>query len=164
MKRYVQNKKFLLDVEINIEYVYEEIAASNLISHPENVSRKKRISEVKLQILNDVAMSVLNSIESKKNLKLVSHHQTNNTYSYYIDFNVFDDEGDLILPVRIRFRVSDHEMKGRETPLSSSKIVIRSFVLNGETFDNSVSIVSAIDDICEELDKGNLQILDTYTL
>ena len=164
MKKYLQPKRFLLDVEINIEYVYEEIAASNLISHPENMSRKKRIRDVKLQILNDVAMSVLNSIKSKKNLKLISHHQTDSTYSYYIDFNVFSDEGNLLLPVRIRFRVSDHKMKGGETPLSSSKIVIRSFVLNGETFDNSVAIISAIDDICEELDKGNIFVLDSYEL
>ena len=70
----------------------------------------------------------------------------------------------MLLPVRIRFRVSDHEMKGRDTTLSSSKIVIRSFVLNGETFDNSVAIISAIDDICEELDKGNIFVLDSYEL
>ena len=164
MKRYIHNDKFLLDIQIILEYDTSEVAAAQLIRHPNNLKRRKRIQDLKLQILNDVAMSALSSVKSKKHLELVSHRQTSNTYSYYIDFNVLDDEGELLIPVRIRFRISDHKMKGEERDLDASSIVIRSFVLNGKTFDNSVSIISTIANICDELDKGNIFILDSYKL
>ena len=115
-----------------------------------------------MQILNDVAASAISAVRSKKHLILNEKktHQAGNTYSFYIEFNIVNDEGYLIIPVGIRFRISNHRLHGEETPIDTSTVIIRSFVLKGQNYDNYVDIIMKIDSICAELDKGNIQILN----
>ena len=163
MKRYIRkpNTK-VITIDIVLDYDDSSIAAAELIKHPENIARKRRINDIKLQILNDVAASALSAVRSKKHLIVNEKktHQAGNTYSFYIEFNVVDDEGNLIVPVGIKFRISNHKLHGEETSVDTSTVIIRSFVLKGKNYENYVDIIMKIDSICEELDKGNIQVLN----
>lgn len=117
-----------------------------------------------MQILNDVVMSALTAIQSKEHLIIQNQNQGGNTYSYCIDFDVVDDNKVPILPVQIRFWIANHKMQGDETPLDSDTVVIRSVVLKGRNYENSIEIISLISKLCTELDKGNVSILDQYAL
>lgn len=164
MKRYIKSKDLrVIDIEIFLDYNDEGIAASELIKHLRNIAKKHRISEIKRQILEDVAMSALSAVNSKKHL-IVDEKETkqaNNSYSYYIQFDVVDDEGQHIVPVGIRLRISNHKLQGDERRVEDSRtVIIRSFVLKGKHYDNYVDIILKIDSICNELDKGNISILN----
>lgn len=163
MKLLVNNKtRKIIDIEIIVEYRDYTIAASRIIDHPDNIAKKKRLNDLKLQILNDVAMSAITAINSRDHLILTKQYQAKNTYSYYIQFDVLDETGQKIIPVGIRFRISNHTMHGDELAIDSSTVVIRSFVLSGKYYENSIAIIQQIDQICAELNKGNINILDSY--
>lgn len=152
----------IIDVLILIEYENQDLAAARLIEHPKNIAKHRRINELKLQILNDIAASALSSIQSC-GFEITQNRQYKKDYSYYIQFNATDKEGNLLVPVGIRFRISNHKMKGNETELNSETVVIRSFVVRGKHYENSVSIIQTISMICRELRNGNLDVLDNYT-
>ena len=66
MKRYIKSSILpdkVLTVDIVIDYKDEKIAAA-IITHPDSIKKRKRINEYKLTILNDVAMSAINSINN----------------------------------------------------------------------------------------------------
>ena len=161
MKRFIRNKDLqIIDIEIVLDYADEDIAAANLIQHPKNIAKKRKINEKKLQILDDMAMSVISMINYRPHLRLKDHYQASNSYSYYIEFNVVDDEGVLIVPVGIRFRISNHKMSGDPTPTTSKQVIIRSSVLKGRQYENSVEIIMKISNVLDELDQGNISVLD----
>lgn len=166
LRRYSDKDIKIIDIEIILEYEYSHVAASDgLLNHPKNIKRRRRISDIKLQILNDVAASAKSRIETSE--QFVVTYETpagkNKDYTYYIQFDVYDKEGNKLIPVGIRFRISNHTMKGEETPIDSNTVVIRSFVLKGKNYDNSVAIIQTINMICSELERGNIKILDQYT-
>lgn len=165
MKRYIRNNNVrVIDIEIVLDYADTEIAAADLLKHPTSIAKKRRINDLKFQILNDVAASALSAVRSKDHLIVneAKTGQANNTYSYYIEFNVVNDDRVLIVPVGIRFRISNHKIKGKETSADSTTVIIRSFVLKGKNYDNYVDIIMKIDYICGELDKGNVSVLNQF--
>ena len=166
MKLYRNNNIRIMDIEIVVEYSSEYFAASRIIDHPKNIKKRKRISSVNLQILNDVVASVKSRIESSPQFKVTKQTSPgkNKSYSYYIQFDVYDKDGNILVPVGIRFRISNHPKHGIQNEVGSGSVVIRSFVLKGKHYENSVEIILTVNRICSELEKGNIKILDEYAL
>ncbi len=160
MKKLIKESK-IIDIEIVLEYQYKSIAADQLIKHPDNISKRRKLNDLKLQILNVTAASA-KSIISSNGFEIGKCYQSGKDYTYYIPFTVIKEDGNE-LPVGIKFRIGNHEMHGDENPIDSTKVIIREFILKGKHYDNSVSIIQTIDKICKELKHGNIKILDEFT-
>ena len=166
MKLYRNNNIRIIDIEIVVEYSQEYLAAARIIEHLKNIKKRKRISSVKLQILNDFAASIISRVENSPQFEVTRQTPPgkNKSYSYYIQFDVYDKDGNILVPVGIISRVSTHPMHGRQNEVGSGSVVIRSFVLKGKHYENSVEIILTVNRICSELEKGNIKILDEYAL
>lgn len=168
MKRYIKSSSMFIKciiVDINVETVFEDVAASEtpLVSYNTKVS--KQIEQSKIDILNDIAESAMNSV-TRFGFNIVSHGQANNSYSYYIRFKLpkqVDTEYDYS-EILIIFRISDHTSNKGVQKSKTSAVVIRSFNMNNIGFNNSMQVILTIDHICEELSKGNFDILDKYAI
>lgn len=150
----------IIEIDIILDYNTSGIAAS-LIVHPTNISRRRKLDDLRLQILNNIAMSAITTIQGQ-DFTITKTYQSKKSYSYYIQFQVTTISGETI-ETGILFRISNHKMKGIETPLDSGTVIIREFVVKGKHYDNSVAIIQTIGTICKELRKGNIKILDEFT-
>lgn len=168
MKRYINSSSIVtkcIIVDITVETVFEDIDASQIPLVAYNPKVSKQIEQSKIDILNDIAESAMNSV-TRFGFNIVSHGQASNSYSYYIRFKLpkqIDVEYDYS-EVLIIFRISDHTSNKGAQKSKTSAIVIRSFNMNNIGFNNSMQVILTIDHICEELSKGNFDILDKYAI
>lgn len=153
-------KGIRIEIVIDVAYDFENIAAA--IQHPASISKRKRVSETKLNILNEIVYSVMSAIHAQ-GFKVISTHQSKKSYSYYIKFWPITDEGERLFPIEFMFRISDHNIKQNEHK-ESSIVRIINLQLGGVDFDNSVDLILAADEICKGLKQGDLSILDKYVI
>ena len=147
-----------IEIVIDVAYDFENIAAA--IEHPANIS--KRVSETKLNILNEIVYSVMSAIHAQ-GFKIISTHQSKKSYSYYVKFWPVTDEGERLFPIEFMFRISDHNIKQNEYK-ESSIVRIINLQFGGVDFDNSVDLILAADEICKGLKKGDLSVLNKYVI
>lgn len=168
MKRYTKSSSTFVKciiVDINVETVFEDIAASEIPLVAYNPKISKQIDQAKIDILNDIAESAMNSI-TRFGFNIISHGQANSSYSYYIRFKLpkrEDAEYDYS-EILIIFRISDHTSNKGAQKSKTSAVIIRSFNMNNIGFNNSMQVILTIDHICEELSKGNFSVLDRYAI
>ena len=162
MVRYVNDMyaATTITVDIVVDCILDKIAAAT-VKHPVSIKKRKRISEVKLTILNDVVASAENSIKSHK-FEIISQGQSHKDYTYYIRFYPITKDGVKLDDVLIIFRIADHKSKQIEVEAENPKVVIKSFVLSGKAYSNSVEFIKAFNDICEGLYTGDISVLDRY--
>lgn len=160
MKRLLKNIP-IIEILIELDYKRNDIAATDLIKHPDSIKKSRRLNDLKLQILNSIAMSAVVSIKGQ-GLEIVKQKQSKKDYTYYIQFRVTYEDGSTF-DTAIIFRIGNHPMKGDETDIDSGSVIIRDFVVKGKRYDNSASIIQTIGNICVELKKGNIKILDEFT-
>lgn len=164
MKRLFKNvatrihKGISIEIVIDVAYDFEMIAAA--IEHPANISKRKRISDAKLNILNEIVYSVMSAIHSH-GFTVISTRQSKKSYSYYVKFWPKTDSGERLFPIDFQFRISDHNMKQNEHRESCTMRIIN-LQFGGVDFDNSVDLIVAADNICTELKKGNIDVLNQY--
>ena len=147
-----------IEIIIDVAYDFEKIAAA--IEHPVNISKRKRVSETKLNILNEIVYSVMSTIHAH-GFKVISTRQSKKSYSYYVKFWPITDDGHRLFPIEFMFRISDHNMKQNEFKESTIMRIIN-LQFGGVDFNNSVDLIVAADEICKGLKQGDLTVLNNY--
>ena len=154
------NSGVSIQIVINVGYDFEKVVAA--IEHPANISKRKRISDAKLNILNEVVYSVMSAIHSH-GFTVISHRQSKKSYSYYVKFWPKTDSGERLFPIDFQFRISDHNLKQNQYK-EPTTIRIINLQLGGQDYSNSVELIEAADRICTELKKGNVDVLNEYVV
>lgn len=151
-----------LEIQIVLEVVNDDRIVASYVKHPSSIKKRRKLDELKLVIINDVVASAMNSIKAQ-NFPILSQRQSKKDYSYYIMFQPIDDFGNKLIPIDLKFRITTHSSKSiPDDDTTAATVRIKSFILEGETFSNSVDLIHAIDNICKELKKGNISVLDAY--
>lgn len=173
MKRYIHiienendvyNSKYLIEIVFNYEVDTDKVAASERVKHPMNIKKRDRLSDDQLKIFNDLVDSMIAPLV-KRNFKINKEYQSKRGYSYYVDFNPVNREGDPFEEsVRILFRASDHDIKHGEEGFVNEDLILKSFTLFGQTYTDPFSLQRKIIDICEHLMDGDfMYVVNTHT-
>lgn len=116
MKRYIKSSidyDYELVITVNFEYQKLSVAASEqLVEHPYQLAKKHQLDDNALLQYNDAIESVLETV--KKYFKVLKHGQSPRSYAYYIIVDTGHKARNK--KVAIKFRVSDHELKGSDEP------------------------------------------------
>ena len=160
MKRVITNTTKPIEVVINIdciENIGDSIAAS-IIEHPKNIKKRKRLSEIKLGILNDIVEGVIGCIKSY-NFPILQCYQSKRSYSYYVTFQPVDDEGNTSAPIPIKFRMSDHCRRDIENA-DPQDVIILSVKMGDYIFENRIEFQIDFSRMCKGLAEGKLSSID----
>lgn len=150
------SKNYQIVITVNIEYVFDEKAASIYLQKMDNISKNNQINEEILVKLNDLISSIISHINYYK-FDLKRHYPGSKGYSYYVKFAPLNKNGKPFSDVDLLFRVSDHNSK---TLINSNKILVKSFIINNKTVNNSMQMLQELDKIFDELSKGNFDVLN----
>jgi len=160
MKRYIKEMDrpvVTLDVIINVDYDFEDIAASKelYVNHPYSIKKSKALDEDKLLILNDIVVSIL-SVFTSHGFEILKRYQSKKSYSYYVLCDI-DPQKKYNLPiVKIQFRISDHNDAGiDEDVVETSSVYIKSIKIGDEQYERPMKMMAAIIDMCDRLAEGD---------
>ena len=116
MKRYIKSSidyDYEIVITVNFEYEKLSVAASEqLVVHPPPLLRKRQLDDNALLQYNDAIESILEIV--RKYFKVLDNGQSPRSYAYYIIFDTGHKAGNK--KVAIKFRVSDHLLKGAQEP------------------------------------------------
>lgn len=146
------------------------LAATTYVKHPNQLRRKLKMTEEQLEELDNVTSHILQIIE-KNNFKFIDHHQSNQSYSYYIMFIPTDENGDeWPYPAVIQFEVRDHNKKsknhsGKDIPSNEGwnedkNRFLKIFKVGDTTCFNTTGVVSEVKKICAQLKQGDYSSLE----
>lgn len=160
MKRYIKNCT-RIEVEIQLDYERSPVAAG-LMSHPKNIRKQNKLSEIKLAILDDIVTSTVSVIQSF-GFQITRHRQSKKSYTYYIQFIPITDDGQPLLPVEVLFRISgDHSSNTLKDNMTYSSVIVKSVLIGDKEYNDPSSVILAIQDICNHLKEGDQSILYKY--
>ena len=150
--------KHIIQVDIEVEYDSDKIAASNDLS----IKKKYKLDEVKQTLFETIFSNVCKILE-KKNFEILEVYQSKKGNTGYITFYPVTLEGEILDVIQIKFRISDHPSKsiGKSDKVPKT-VKIVSFVVTDHVFNNNVDFLLEIDDLCDELQSGNIDVLDEY--
>ena len=157
MKRFIKN---IPTVHIYIDYVdvIDDIAAATEfkeLQHP-NIKRRYKKSDEWLKKVNDLARSIIGSMQGRK-FKIIDAHPSKKSYTYYIRFQPADKNGDLwdqVLEFQIELR--DHISKNHpDIGPASSKLFIKAYYIDDASYRNMYEIMQALWNVMDELEIGN---------
>ena len=161
MKRYVRELP-VIEILINLEYTLDTVAAAEM-NHPTSISKKKKLADYKLVILNDIVESVLSTIRGF-GFDITRKHQSKKSYTYYVWFQPISETGEKLVPVQIQFRISgDHVSRTEEDNSQYGSVVVKSIFIGPNEYDNPVSVILAIEEMCKGLQKGDITVLSKFT-
>lgn len=166
MKRLVRTRTapkiptLTFDIEVDVEYT--QVAADTLVSHPISISKKKKLKDVYVSILNEVSMSVLNTVV-KNGFKIVRQGQSKKSYTFYLEYYPTNNENVVYTSFAVIFRISDHDLTYDELDMiQSGNVVIKSFNLGKYKFKNYERVFPVVEDICNALKQGDTSVLTKY--
>lgn len=114
MKRYIKSSidyDYEIVITVNFEHEKLSVAASEqLVVHPPPLLRKRQLHDNALLQYNDAIESILEIV--RKYFKVLDNGQSPRSYAYYIIFDTGHKAGNK--KVAIKFRVSDHLLKGAQ--------------------------------------------------
>lgn len=150
--------KHIIQVDVVIEYDSDKVAASKDL----NIKKKYKLDEVKQTIFETIFSNVCKILE-KKNFEILETYQSKKGNAGYITFYPVTITGEILDAIQIKFRISDHPSrtinKGDKVPKT---VKIISFIVTDHIFNNNVDFLLEIDDLCDNLQSGNLDVLDEY--
>lgn len=148
------------DVEVDVEYT--EVAANSLVSHPISISKKKKLEDVYVSILNEVSMSILNTVV-KNGFRIVRQSQSKKSSTFYLEYYPTNNENVVYTSFAVIFRISDHDLTYDElNMIQSGNVVIKSFTLGKYKFKNYERVFPVVEDICTALKQGDTSVLTKY--
>lgn len=164
MKRYVRSQdnrpQVDLEVIINLEYEFENIAAASYINHPVSMRKKDRLDTERLFILNDIVESML-SVFTSHRFEVLSTRQSKKSYAYYILIDI-DPERKYDFPlVKVKFRLADHDNQGidKDATKQASAVYIKSIFVGEEEYASPMKMMGNLIKMCDELAAGNIDAL-----
>ena len=163
MKRVIatafRNQNYI-EVVINIDYVEDRIleVAASTVQHPENIKKRKRLSDLKLGVLNDIVEGVISCVKHYQ-FPILESYQSKRSYSYYLTFQPIDKKGNRSTPIPIKFRVGDIHKRQLDTA-QPRRIFIVSVTMGDYLFDNRFQFQLDFDYMCSQLAEGELSSMD----
>jgi hypothetical protein len=142
-----------------IEEAAESVAAGTFINHPANIAKKKRITDKHLEMLDDIIATFDANLRIAK-FNIIREYQAGNSYSYYIVFEPVTEYGQVLLPIDLIFRISNHSSKSADLSSQSNFVRVIGFTLDNEDYDKASDLIYRGIHIIRELRKGNSDILD----
>lgn len=156
----MNNNPIIIDITIFTEIVNTlDVAASQKLLRKTNISKKDQISDKYLDYLNDIIDSVCNSIEYY-HFPILNEYASGKGYPYYITFQPITESRELLTPIELGFRISNHRNKLAERSSSSSRVRIIRLTLAEEPYTSSLELIDRAAEICERLYHGDLTVLD----
>lgn len=151
---------------ITIQVVLDLILGANIQASDElieyrNTKSEYQLTPKQLETYRNFIKTVVTTIK-KRDFIVVDEYQSAISYSYYIEFiPKFYDGIEPEIVFGVKFRLSDH-YQSNETPItketesrSENSIIFTSFVVDGVKYDNIVSVISEITQICNDLQAGD---------
>lgn len=152
------------------------IAASDRITY-RDLPFGKQYSDEQLQWYNDMIDNVLYLVEEYSGFNVIEAYQSSESYSYYIEFEAFKEDGTSLGNFTIKFRIADHlepsknRLRNRNSNQGSTeeqikqfgnrrKKIFRSIKINEVSQSGLREVVETIQQICDELLAGNVDVLD----
>lgn len=163
MKKTVyQTKSIDITVFIDIVDKNDGILSTSYVKHPTSINKNRRLGDLKLYILDDLVASLINSIKFHR-FPIYGNYQSKKDYTYYVQFQPIDENGNKLMPVSLKFRLASHSSSGMgDDDVTTATVRIKSFLIGNVTIDDSVSLMVTFESILHELEKGNVKILDEY--
>ena len=147
-----------IDVVIVFDvYSMDEDIAAARAQHPENLPEEKRWTDTQLAFYNDFLDSAADAIEEY--FVISSEGQSDDSYSYYMDFHANIDDW------TVRYRISDHFRRRAKNKTVSSKNdrvhrLFRQIIIGPDKeFTSYPNAVKAIGEICKGISEGNLDVI-----
>lgn len=143
------------------------------VQHRKNVPEKDRYTQEQLDWYNDLIDNVVYAIAETYQFKISQEYQSNDSYSYYIQFEAFTSEGESLGDFEIKFRISDHVERSKrrlrnrgsnqdtaENQLKRSKVLFRSIYVNEVSKVGMMDVMKTIWEVCDGLLAGDLSVID----
>lgn len=144
---------YTIEVIAEIDYS-EEVKTAVYVQKLPNI--QNQIDDELITQLDDIVASILTNIKTYKFI-LNNHYQSKKGYSYYINFTPIYENKPLV-DVDLIFRVSDHKSPSAVEGLNKTAF-IKSFILNGANVDNSLYLILKLNEIFDQLSKGDISAL-----
>ena len=155
----VPSNRIVIELELNQDY--KQIAAGKYINRVENISKQFQLDDDQIQAYDDFISSIV-TVLNGAGFEIIAGYQSDVSYSYYIAFYPTDTNGNRLDAFEIEFRISDHINRGlSESSVTTSKNrIFKSFIIGGERYPSTASIMIAVAEICVKLKSGNYDVLD----
>lgn len=170
MKRYIRlfddeskmyDAKYIIDIIFNYGPREESIAAANRVKQPKIINDRNRLTQSQLNTYNDLVDSMLGPLIERKFI-INKEWQSTRSYAYYVDFYPVDRQGKRFAEsVRIMFRAAEHDITHGDEGFVSSSLILKSFTLMGETYQDPFALQRKVIDICEHLMDGDFMYVAT---
>lgn len=157
LKSDIRNHRYI-DIIIIFDAPYSDTdIAANRAKHPSNISEDKQWTDTQLAFYNSFLDSAADTIE--KYFEISKEGQSDDSYSYYMDFSANIDDW------TVRYRISDHFRPRVKNKTLSNKNdrthkLFRQIVIGpNKEFTSYPSAIKAIDEICKGISEGDLEII-----
>lgn len=161
MKRVLKLNKIEVEI-IAVLNIQSDIAADVELEYRE-MDFKYQLTNAQLMTYQDFVRTVVAAID-KRGFEIIEQYQSSKSYSYYIQFTPEPYKGfeDQMLELDVKFRLSDHYPEhGGDSLLSDDPtnrtrdVIFKGFVVEGVTHDNVASVILDINEICNDLKRGD---------
>lgn len=165
-------------IDIVVDFVpMEEVSSETHVEYRPNLTPEQQYTEEQLIWYNDLIDNVLNALEDYAGFNIIDDYQSDDSYSYYIEFEAFTSEGQSLGNFTVKIRIADHleprkrralnrpansrtaEEVAKNSANKKSKI-FRSIKINEVSQSGLVAVMQTIWRVCDELLAGNVSVLD----
>ena len=162
--------RYIIDIvgELSDRFFDDVAASEEFVVHPKSIRKELRMSDDDLIEWNDFILSVMSVIrQSKYRFKIINDRgRSKKSYAFYTDFYPRHKSGKLLDAVRIRFRISDHRtnslVEDNDGCYIGGRSAFKSFAVYGEKYSDVVSVMDAVEKICDGLQNGDYSCLQKY--
>jgi len=160
------------EIEIVIAFNnIEDLVASNRVSQINQLPENQKYTDEQLNWYNDLIDSIYSVIEDYAGFNIIDSYQSSQSYSYYIEFEAVDKNGQSLGDFTIKFRISDHiephkhhhNTRAKQQAKRNHVTIFRSITVNGVTTNGLIDTVNLVTQICDGLLEGDLNVLDELT-
>lgn len=156
MKRFIRIP--VLHIYIDLTEKTANVAASTefVEMHHPSIKRKYKKSDEWLKHVNDLARSIIGSMQGRK-FKINKVWTSKKSYTYYIRFQPADKNGDLWrqeleLQIELRDHISSTHLDIGEV---NSDLLVKAFYLEGKSYRDMYTLMQTIWRILDDLQKGD---------
>lgn len=163
----------IIDIVVEFDVTEQQVAASDRVTPRTNLTQDQQYTDEQLQWYNDLIDTIFDLVENYAGFNIIGAYQSTDIYSYYIEFEAFTESGESLGDFTIRFRISDHiekakqRLKNRDSnsalaivQVMRKRKIFRSIKVNEVSQSGMVTTANTVQHICDELLKGNVEVLD----
>jgi hypothetical protein len=149
---------YVINITVEFEEMMQDVAAGSgiqsRIAYRPGLPKDKQYTDEQLKEYNKFICNIVDVLyDYGFDVFEDQTRQSTESYSYYINFQPKDTDGNLIdARVTIMFRIADHDMHGKTGWTNRKPIkIIKDFVLYDKSYATMESITSEVYSICYDL-------------